>query len=114
MFDSVDAYVMLTFRIAAFGLFVYGVMRSLVRLPADEGKLRQYFYHLVVVGSLYLGFVPVGCMLVEFVEAEERQKVLLMWIELGRLVLNCWLGYLAGSRVSSYRQVINGSFMDKE
>ena len=64
MFDTVPAYIMLIFRVLAFILFIYAVMKSLFQLREEESRLRQYYYHLTWVGSLYLGFVPAFFMLI--------------------------------------------------
>ena len=64
MFDTIPAYIMLAFRILAFGVFVYGVIRSMVHLKPEETKLRHYFQHLLCLGGLYLGFVPIALMLI--------------------------------------------------
>ena len=53
-------------------------------------------------------------MVVELVDEEERQEVMVLWLEVIKLVLNGWLVYLVGSKVSSYRKVTDASFMEKE
>jgi hypothetical protein len=35
------------------------------------------------------------------------------FIEAGKYVLSIWLGYLSGSKNSVYRNIIEGSFMEK-
>jgi hypothetical protein len=35
MFDSIPAYIMLTFRLVAFGMFIYGIIRSIVKLKQE-------------------------------------------------------------------------------
>ena len=35
MFDTIPAYIMLSFRIAAFGLFVWGIIKSIVKLKPE-------------------------------------------------------------------------------
>ena len=61
-----------------------------------------------------MGFVPVVFMVVELVDEEERQEVMVLWVEVIKLGLNGWLVYLVGAKVSSYRQVTDASFMEKE
>ena len=64
MFDTIPAYVMLGFRIIAFCVFIVGSIRSIVKLKIGENKLRTYFQHLLWMGSLYMGFVPVVFMVI--------------------------------------------------
>jgi len=73
MFDTIPAYIMLFFRIMAFGVFIWGIIKSIVKVKAEDTKLRNYFQHLLVLGGLYLGFLPVGFMLISFMEAAKRQ-----------------------------------------
>jgi len=73
MFDTIPAYIMLFFRILAFGVFIWGIIKSIVKVKAEDTKLRNYFQHLLVLGGLYLGFLPVGFMLISFMEAAKRQ-----------------------------------------
>ena len=39
---------------------------------------------------------------------------MVLWVEVIKLGLNGWLVYLVGAKVSSYRQVTDASFMEKE
>jgi hypothetical protein len=73
MFDTIPAYIMIFFRLLAFSIFVYGVIRSYVKLKADQKQVISYFYKLAILGTIYLTFVPVGFVLVKSVEANYRK-----------------------------------------
>lgn len=70
MFDSVPAYIMITFRLIGLLVFLMGIGRSWVDLKANKnpGRLRQYLTHLSVLGVLYMLFVPVGFVLIRYVD----------------------------------------------
>lgn len=68
MFDTIPAYFMIFFRMAVFTVFIYGVIRSIALTPKAELKIRNYFIHLAVLGTLYLIFVPIAFMLIELVQ----------------------------------------------
>ena len=67
MFDTIPAYIMLVVRFLTLCVFIYGSISSIVKLQPDETKLRTYFYHLIWLGILYLGFLPVCFGLIEFI-----------------------------------------------
>jgi hypothetical protein len=68
----------------------------------------------LALGSLYLGFVPVAIMLIQFVQVYKQQELMFLGLEVVKLLLNVWLAFVSGSKVSTYRQLINSSFMQKD
>lgn len=75
--------------------------------------MKKYFIHLGVMGTIYMVIVPVAFMVIELIEEEQREHVMMLGLEIGRLVLFGWLAILSGWKYSSYRKVINKSFMEK-
>ncbi len=68
MFDTIPAYIMIFFRMAIFTVFIFGVIRSMAKTPHSETKIKSYFVHLAVMGTIYMIFVPLAFMLIELVE----------------------------------------------
>lgn len=67
MFDTIPAYIMIFFRLAAFAFFAFGIIKSIVRLKAEESKMKGYFWQLAVLGTIYMIIVPVAVIAVELV-----------------------------------------------
>lgn len=113
MFDTIPAYVMLVFRLCSLIGLVYGVSRSLNLLKKEEKKMRRYFWHLGVLGTIYIGFLPVVWLGIECLEEEHREYMMVYGLEAGRIALFVWLAVLSGYKYSSYRKVLGHSFMEK-
>jgi hypothetical protein len=111
MFDTIPAYIMLFFRMLSFAIFLVGVIRSYVKLKPDQKQATKYFYILALLGTIYLTFVPVGFVLIRWVEVNYRKEVMYFGVELIRFALNVWLAILCGWKKSSYRRIIDKSFM---
>lgn len=114
MFDTIPAYIMIMFRMMIFTIFIYGDIRSYAKTVNGENKMKKYFIHLGVMGTIYMVIVPVAFMVIELIEEEQREHVMMLGLEIGRLVLFGWLAILSGWKYSSYRKVINKSFMEKD
>lgn len=112
MFDTIPAYLMIFFRIMVFCLFIYATVRSFARCP--EKKMKKYFIHLGVLGTAFIIVVPVAIFGIELIEEEHREYVLMLGLEIVRLLLFLWLAVMSGWKDSSYRKVINTSFMEKD
>lgn len=115
MFDSIPAYIMLTFRLIALLVFMVGIGRSWKDLKKDKNpfKLKQYLLQLTMLGLLYMCFVPLSLIGIRYVDNRYKKETMFLWVEMSRLLLTLWLGVLAGRKKSAYRSIIEGSFMEK-
>lgn len=73
MYDTIPAYIMIVFRLIGFAIFIFGVIRSLIKLKTTDQKYRKYFIQLTLLGTIYLTFVPVGFYVVRLVDAIYRK-----------------------------------------
>ena len=113
MFDTIPAYVMVGFRVLALLIFTAGIAKSQIYLDSTQGRLRSYFWMLGVLGLLYMCFVPVLMFFVGCFPAGHRREVMFFGVEACRYSLTLWLAILGTSKSSSYRKLINSSFMEK-
>ena len=112
MFDTIPAYVMMFFRMIGFGIFLIGVIQSYSKLKLKQNQFRRYFANLTVFGTIYLIFVPVYVFLMRLVDEDYRKETMFIGIEFAKLCLNIWLAYLVRWKQSSYRRIIDQSFME--
>lgn len=113
IFDSIPAYIMVFFRMIGFGVFATGIIRSFIKLKQDQKKAFKYFVELGILGTIYLTFIPLSLVLIEFIDSNNRKEGMFFFIETGKYALSLWLGYLSGSKNSIYRSIIESSFMEK-
>lgn len=114
MYDTIPAYIMISFRLLGFLIFLGGSVKCLLSLKLQQHKMRKYFVELLILGTIYLTFIPMSLYLVKFIETKYRKEAMYFGVELVRYGLNIWLTILAISKKSTYRSVINKSFMEKE
>ena len=113
MFDTIPAYITVVMRMAGFVCFMVGSVRSLMNEKNGSSRVDSYFKQLLVLGTIYLTIIPMGMVLVSYVDSMYRKEVFFIGIELGRFLVGVWLAYLSGGRRSAYREAINQSFMEK-
>jgi hypothetical protein len=73
MYDSIPAYIMVGFRMIAFIVFIVGVIRSLCCLKKEEKQFMKYFWQLALLGGVYLTFIPLGLILITYLETTHRK-----------------------------------------
>ena len=113
IFDSIPAYIMVFFKLIGFLVFIVGVLRCAFKLKQDDGRVLRYFIQLGILGSLYMTFIPISLILVNIVDSHSRKEAMFFMVEGGKYALCMWLGYLCGSKKSIYRNIQDGSFMEK-
>jgi hypothetical protein len=73
IFDSIPAYIMVFFRLIGFGVFATGVIRSFINLKPDQKKVFTYFVQLTILGTIYLTFIPISLLLIQFIDSSSRK-----------------------------------------
>ena len=73
MFDTIPAYIMVSFRTVGLLIFIGGIVKSLLELSSQEQQVRSYFIHLCVLGVVYLTFVPVMMVVISWLPAGYRK-----------------------------------------
>ena len=113
MYDTIPAYIMMSFRSVALIVFVIGIGKSWFDLNKNKNKekVKRYLTQMTILGLAYMAFVPVGFIAMKYINTRYRKEAMFFMIELTRFVLNIWLSYLAGWKTSAYRLIINESFM---
>lgn len=80
MFDTIPAYIMVGFRLLAFGIFLGGIVKMALNVKAEEKTIRRYVLELSILGTIYLTFLPASIYLVEFINAKYRKEVMYIGI----------------------------------
>lgn len=105
---------MIFFRLIGFGIFSGGCIWSYIKLKPDESNIKRYLIYLLIIGTIFLTFIPFSMYLVQFVEFYYRKEVIFFSIEVVRYVIFIWFGYLTTSKKSIYVKIVQGSFMEKD
>jgi len=67
MFDTFAGYIMVSFRVLFYLIFVSGIIRSYLKLSSRHSKLKRFFLQFALFGTVYLTFLPIAMVLVEAV-----------------------------------------------
>jgi len=67
MFDTIPANIMLGFRIFAVIAFVFAIFYSINNLQPEQSNTKPFFIKLLLLGFLYMSFVPISFILIRYV-----------------------------------------------
>ena len=109
MYDTIPAYIMIGFRMVGLLVFLFGVGQSYLTLKKNEEevKVRRYLLQMTVLGVVYLAFVPLGFVIVRFVDSRYKKESMFFGVEFVRFAVSYWLAMLAGWKKSAYRSIID-------
>lgn len=113
MYDTIPAYIMIGFRLLGFLIFIGGIVKLLITINPTETAIRKYVIELGVLGTIYLTFLPASMYFVTFIDTKYRKEAIYCTIEVIRYLLNVWLVGLSAFKSSTYRKIIDKSFMEK-
>lgn len=66
---------------------------------------------MTIIGITYLAFVPIGFVLIRYVDSRYKKEGMFFSVELVRFAMSYWLALEAGWKKSAYRSIIDKSFM---
>lgn len=64
MYDTIPSYLLVFFRVVTVGIFIYGIVRSLMMNKKDK-KLTDFFFRFGLMGSFYFLSLPAIMILAE-------------------------------------------------
>jgi hypothetical protein len=64
MFDTFAGYIMVSFRLCFYLIFLGGIVRSYLKLSSKHSKLKTFFLQFMVFGTVYLTFLPLAMILI--------------------------------------------------
>ena len=113
MYDTIPAYIMIGFRLLGFLIFIGGIVKLLITIKPTETAIRKYVIELAILGTIYLTFLPASMYLITYIDTKYRKEAIYCIIEIIRYLLNVWLAGLSAMKSSTYRKIIDKSFMEK-
>lgn len=109
LYDSLTGTTLTLFRLAAMGLFLYGLRLTLSELKKEDQAKRAFFHELATVGWMLFALLPLGLVFIHLVPPQNRQEAFFIGLESARLLCFCWLAVLGSWKGGHYRKALESS-----